>query len=279
MENLTEYLSKLELADDNLTFATTQRNFRDQKIFLKRTESIGHFSMDKYIDDVSDDLTIEEGCPAVYINDTMLQSFTPETSEQNRMDVLNTFLLAQRAATKIYPKKEDIYLWYEKYIEVLHYLGWVFTNKQYREYSYTGNEFEIKTAILSILGNVGGGIISNNYVKIIENLLEGIKKLGAKDERLQIFNKRVVENNIGNFQISIANDDLNSGLQINLASFFVKAKDNINQILFIKSNKMGVEMEYNQTTATRVKIFSDKEREQIQEKLGDTLSYIASLDI
>ena len=69
-----------------------------------------------------------------FLNFKGLNSFSSNVSIEAQEDVLNSLLLAQRAATKAFPKDEQVYDWYKLYFKVLQNLGWLISQKDFNTY-------------------------------------------------------------------------------------------------------------------------------------------------
>ena len=284
MKNFINYIEHLELVDieEALKFRVDVsqsliRSKKNKRLSLDSSQNTIVYKGSFQKNDIEYDTILSEepkkDSPESYINGNTIQSFVENVSQQAQEDILNAFLLAQRAATKIYPNKNDTRLWYDTYFEVLTNIGWTLENNFFQQFACSERLFEMKKVLLSIMGN----IITENGIGIIKKLLETISDL--KDERIQIFNKRTIKENVGCFQLGIASEQ-NAVVSVSMGVFFVNAETNINQILLFNTNRQLVTMEYCTFKATlNYNVFTDETRKMIKSKLGNCSDYISKLEI
>ncbi len=209
-----------------------------------------------------------------YLNFKGLNTFSHNISEAQQEDVLNSLLLAQRAATKAYPQHSEIYQWYTLYFEVLEKLGWLISNKDFTKYKEKSNSFELDKAIITVLQD----ILSVNQIKILMKSLELIKSLGEDDKRLMAFEKNTQSYDRGNFQLGLS-ESTNGNLSILGTGFILSSEKNMSRFLFLKFDKEHINMEFAFYRAELVPHEFNKYRDLVKEKLSDSNHYIAALDI
>lgn len=208
------------------------------------------------------------------MNFKSLQSFVAGLSKQRQEDVLNSLLLAQRAATKIYPNDDQITDWYKKYFEVLDKLGWVFENKDFVIFNSKNNLFEIENALLEILGTA----LTGNQLAILLKTIQSLKSLGDSDKRFLAFEQNTHSMQKGSFQLGVATEE-NNTLSISACAFILNSQKKITRILFFSSDKDATEFKYFQSKATLADNIFAEARETIKQKLGDVSSFVADLEI
>lgn len=208
------------------------------------------------------------------LNYKCLNSFVAGVSVQSQQDVLNSFLLAQRGATKAFPKDHEIINWYRKYFEILGRLGWVFENKDFVDLNFKSSLFELDKVILEILGS----LLPAKQISIIGKTLKSIKSLGDNDKRILAFEKSTHTSNRGSFQLGIVTEE-NEALHVSANAYVLSSNTRINRILFFNSKKDEFNFQYLTTNATLNKFIYVKVRELVRERLGDVTSYIADLEI
>lgn len=203
-----------------------------------------------------------------------LSSFVSGVTPQHQEDVLNSTLLAQRAATKAFPDDLDIMDWYKKYFEVLTAVGWVVENREFATFKSDSKHFEIENAILEVLGTA----LTGNQLAVLTATIKAFKSLGEGDKRFLAFEQNTHSMQKGSFQLGIATED-NGTLSISTNAFIIKTSKTITKILFFKSDRDSTELLYNISKATlNESIYSDL-RSLIKEKLGNIQEFVADLEV
>ena len=175
-----------------------------------------------------------------FLNFKGLNTFSDNVSKQAQDDVLNSLLLAQRAATKAFPNDNELNQWYAFYFDVLKKLGWLINQKDFSVYEEKSNQFEIEKAIFSILQD----LLTGQQIKVLMKSLELIKSLGDDDKRLIAFEKNTHTHNRGNFQLGMAEED-NGNVSIIGSGFILESEKKITKVLFLKFDKERVKLNFN----------------------------------
>ncbi len=209
-----------------------------------------------------------------FLNFKSINSFSSNVSPQAQEDVLNSMLLAQRAASKDYPEEGDILNWYGKYFEVLKKLGWLVTQQDFSRYSKKSNDAELNTVILELLADY----LTGQQINLVNKALTLVKGLGDDDDRLIVFNRNTQINETGNFQLGLAEEE-NGNVSVLGFGFLLQSEKKITKILFLNFKKDQLNMKFNFYRAALVPGEYNKYRNLVKSKLGDSSSYIASLDI
>lgn len=210
-----------------------------------------------------------------FINDKTLVSFAANVTGQNRKDVLNSLLLAQMAANKQFPENADLESWYKVISDTLKRIGWAVEGGEFSDYKTEGNEFEVNTAILEVLGAALGG----QLITIAKSLLTALKSLGDKDSKFIAFEKNTHTLSKGCFLVGVA-DETNGALTFSLAAFILSSSENITQILFFKARKAKSELKYTNMKATLDSDIYADARADIAKRLSDSVrQYVSSIDI
>ena len=87
-----------------------------------------------------------------YVNLGSLQSFTTSLTAQEKEDVINSILLAQLTATRMYSRETEYSEWYRIYVQALTKLGWMVDSYRFMEYIPTGSTINLTEATLKLLG-------------------------------------------------------------------------------------------------------------------------------
>ena len=209
-----------------------------------------------------------------FVNFKSLQSFVAGVSENRQADVLNSLLLAQRAATKAFPDQSQMMEWYQKYFSVLETIGWVFENKDFNTFETHNTLFDIDKAILEILGTA----VTGNQLAILLKTIETFKKLGEDDDRFRFFESNTHTLQKGSFQVGVATEE-NNTISISGCAFVLTTSKKITKILFFTSGKDESEFSFCFTKATLNDAVFANARDAIKQKLGDVSSFVADLEI
>ena len=209
-----------------------------------------------------------------FLNYKGINSFSENVSEQAREDVLNSMLLAQRAATKAFPEDAQIADWYTLYFDVLQRLGWLITQKDYNTLGESAQALELDKAIFALLKD----LLTGQQINVLLKSLELLKSLGEEDKRLVAFEQNTLTHNRGNFQLGLA-EMIHGNVSIFGSGFVLESKKKITKFLFVKFGKNVVQMNLNFFRAELVTSEYAKNRNFVKDKLGDSEQYIASLDI
>ncbi|WP_111707721.1 hypothetical protein [Lutibacter citreus] len=209
-----------------------------------------------------------------FLNYKGLNSFTENVSKQSREDVLNSMLLAQRAATKSFPEETQMADWYTMYFEVLQRLGWLISQKDFNALGEEANALELDKAIFSLLKD----LLTGQQINVLLKSLDLLKSLGEDDKRLVAFEQNTLTHNRGNFQLGLA-EELNGNVSILGSGFILESKKKIRRILFVKFGKNVMKMKLHFFRAELVTSAYAKNRDFVIKKLGNSEQYIASLDI
>lgn len=216
---------------------------------------------------------MEEGAAESYVDNKSLVSFVSEVSAQNRKDILNSTLLAQRAADKKFPDPVDVIKWYETYIDVLTNIGWVIESQDFSKFSSENTLFEMEDVVISILT----AMVGQNYIAIIKSTLDALKSLSDDDNKIKLFESNTHNFQKGNFQIGLANEH-NGAVTMQIGAFMVSSTDEIKRILFFNAGKDKSELSYYAIRCTLNDEIYSIVRNDILAKLGNSVSsYIAKL--
>lgn len=209
-----------------------------------------------------------------YLNFKALNSFSKGVSDQTQEDVLNSLLLAQRAASKKFPDNEQIKDWYEMYFHVLQELGYVVTNRDWNTLGEKSHALEIDKAIFELLS----GLLTVPQINVLTRSLDMLKSLGSDDKRLIAFESNTAKHNRGNFQLGSA-EESNGNVSIIGSGFILESEKQMKKILFLKFDKNVVNIKLDFFRAELATSEYSKNREAVKKKLGNSHDFIASLDI
>jgi hypothetical protein len=171
---------------------------------------------------------ITSGETANYINDGSLVSFVAGLSAQDKSDVLNGVLLAQRAANKKHNRYTEPEAWYASYRDVLTKIGWTGGPDSFQKHKATGETFKIQNVVLQILT---GLVMGGPAVVAITHALNALKGLSTTDKRFTLWDQASHSQTTGNFQIA-ASAKSDDGLVLSLGTFYFSAVATDTHFLF-----------------------------------------------
>lgn len=175
---------------------------------------------------------------ANYINEGSLISFVAGLSAQEKSDVLNSVLLAQRAANKKHDRYSEATAWYEAYREVLTMIGWAAGTNTFQKYTATGGTFKVENVVLEIIATlvVGGPVIA-----AVTQALNALKGLSTTDKRFTLWDQASHRLTTGNFQVA-ASEKSDDGLVLNLGTFYFSATQTATHFLFFDFSTSDIEL-------------------------------------
>lgn len=134
----------------------------------------------------------EEG--ALVAGDSLV-SFVSGLGQQAREDVLNSTLLMQLAASKLYDKARQREEWFNFYTDGLAKLGWTLSRNGMQRYQPSQSAFTVNDVALDIIESVVGG---EAYSPLARRTFEALRK---EPRALELFSSSSTRGNVGTFQI------------------------------------------------------------------------------
>jgi len=251
-KDVTKFVKELQIADSKSSFPT-------------KRDIVDATNAEKFV----------EGKEQAFLSDKSIFSFASEVTGQIREDVLNSTLLAQLAANKVFNTPDKLVEWQKKFAEVLNHLGWVVEASEFQSFDSKHSLVEVEQAIIDILTATFGSTI----IPIVKKTLEAIKGLANTDGKIKAFETNTTSVSKGVFQMGVASQK-DDTVALQLGSFIIDSNNKITKILFVKIEKGSTRMDYNSQKATLAQGNYGKVRETIIEKLGSkTDEYIAAIDL
>ena len=153
-------------------------------------------------------------------------------------------------------------------------LGWLISQNDFSKYTKKNNDTELNTVILELLADY----MTGQQINLLNKALDLVKGLGDEDNRLIVFKQNTQTMDRGNFQLGVG-----GGKQWKYISAWIRicpySGKKITKILFLNFKKDRINMKFNFYKASLVQTEFNKYRSLVKNKLGDSSSYIASLDI
>jgi len=212
---------------------------------------------------------------SAFIVDGALTSFVAGVEGQQRADMLNSFLLAQLAASKKFDREENTREWYTFYRTVLENVGWVVSTFSFTKFNASGGSFTCSRAVIDILAT----LVSGNKLAVVAKTLEAMRNLSDNDGRIRLFERSSHSLHKGNFQVAIASNQ-NGALTTGIVGFDFSSSQDITRILWFSWETASSSLYHaGQTITLNTDVYS-RVRQQIIDKLGDRASqFVAELEI
>jgi hypothetical protein len=174
-------------------------------------------------------------------------SFVAGTDPALRTAVMNCFLLAQLAANRAVPSRDDIRGWYEVYFRVLERLGWVVQGRGFSEHREAGNDFEAHRAILSVAATLLGPAPA--ALAVVRSTLLAMESM-ADGPWMMIFQQESQAAKAARFQVTVAEPAAPGGVTVSLMAFELDAKSKLTQVLFFKFRSADVTLRHSSSRAS-----------------------------
>jgi hypothetical protein len=206
-----------------------------------------------------------------------LVSFGKGVPVSIRHDVINCSLLAQLAANREVRERGNLEDWYNTYFDTLANIGWLIQERGFAQYHREGNDFEANKAILLIAATLFGG--ASTALAVINSTLHAMESV-ASGPWLTIFKRESQHDNVGRFQITVAEANGPNDVMLGLMAFELVAKAELDQLLFFKLLSSEVILRHSSGRVTINKDIMETVSGDIHERLkAYTTSFVAELPI
>ena len=211
-----------------------------------------------------------------YIVGGGLTAFTENVKGQDKQDILDATLFAQRAADSLYNRENDTEKWYKYYIDVLGNVGFTLEGFSFQKYQAKGDSFIMSEVVLEILAAVA----TEGQSTVIQATLDVMRDLNNEDKRIELFELQSTNLHTGNFQIYPCDQASTGEVSLALGGFYFNtAVDRANFLFFSFGTSDSYIYEGAQKAILNSQVYS-KVRSTVSSKLGDTaLELVAAIDI
>jgi hypothetical protein len=168
-------------------------------------------------------------------------SFVSGTDPTLRTAIMHSALLAQLAANRKVPSRDDIRAWYEAYFDVLVQLGWAIQDRGFSEHHEAGDDFEAHQAILAVAASVLGP--ASTALVVVQSTLESMKAM-AKGSWMTLFQHESQAAKAARFQVTVAEPVNSGGVIVSLMAFDLAATTRLTQVLFFKFRSVDVKLRH-----------------------------------
>lgn len=252
------FLSSLELKEHSVftsatTFAARSAGLEGANVALKAVEdSAGPLS------------TPTEGKPEAYVDNGSLVSFVSNVPSQQRVDVLNSCLLAQLAANKKHDPYNDSENWFKFYAKVMKNVGWVIQDFEFTDYKTSEIDFKLSQLTLQILSELVGG--NAEIMKVLKGTVASL----AKDPGgASLYGSKSTSGNKGKLLIAPCAVDSSKQVTIALLGLHFEAPQNEENFFFFTWKSSSMKLWVSTQTCTLNEDLYQQVRDVIRQKLGD----------
>lgn len=149
-------------------------------------------------------------------------------TDDNYTAVMRTKLLAQMGARTAYDVNRDTDKYYQKYIEILGYCGWVQNYSKWRQYSSSSSSLEVSKVLIELLT----GLLVGPQLALLETALVVLKTGYSSNEQIRLLGKDNAADKEVNFDLGVVGTDAHGWPTFKPVFFAIEAESNTVNILF-----------------------------------------------
>ncbi|AXJ03045.1 hypothetical protein CFN16_02520 [Pseudomonas fluorescens] len=213
---------------------------------------------------------IEPPSRASVVGDAIL-SFVSGMSDQNRADVLNTYLFASLAANKKYPADHQGKEWYQIFLTVMQDAGWTIKSRYYDSTSASGKSFTMDQLALKILSSAvaAAAVPGPTSALLLKVAGDAMASLQSSDKPLKVFDQNIKDKGTGGFAVGSCLEIDGQEVILTLGSVRFINHTNQTKVLFVNWDSSSVDLYRGESHMTMVPSIIERTRAIIAGKLGD----------
>ncbi|MEU4570907.1 hypothetical protein ACBI99_34790 [Nonomuraea sp. ATR24] len=218
--------------------------------------------------------TQSAGESASVVGNSMV-AFTANVSPQHKDDLLNSFGLAQLAATAGGANAEtDPLGYYHKVVEVLTNIGYTGQSVNFGNYTAQTATVEIDKVVLEIMTS----LVTAPELEIVKAALDALKSSANADGApWQLYHSQSTSENNGSFSIGLATET-NNNVAVKLSAFHFTGDETATKFLWMSYSSTSVHIQQGQTTLVLNDTLYATVRQAVTDKMSShASSYIANL--
>lgn len=169
-----------------------------------------------------------------------LAEFTDAVPAEVRGAIADSILLAQLAANKAAGESQDVFRWYDKYVEVLQNLGWQIRDVDFQTQTVSDQNAGMHKAIAPVLMAMLGPQAA--AASIVLAVLNGLEEMDSSTPWITLFDRASQHARGAKFQVSYVDADAHGHPEITLLSVGIRANRTITQVLFFKFSAQDAEL-------------------------------------
>jgi hypothetical protein len=228
-------------------------------------------------DDPFPELPLEEEQPATgAVDGNVVAAFVDGVTGQQKIDVLNSCLLAQLAANARANRIADPVKWSQHYGTILMNLAWVVPNFSFRRLSTSAQRFTIDKVILKLVQS----FLTPDQISNLTAVMDAMKALESDDRRFTIFERNARNQSDGNFQINSVGASSGGTLSMKFNAYTFDTNTNVTNILWFSFSGNSTKLQVSQSTFVLNEQVYARIRDAIVTKLGNrALDFIGGLEL
>lgn len=154
--------------------------------------------------------------------------------------ISDSILLAQLAANHAAAEAQDVFRWYDKYVEVLQNVGWQLRDIDFQAQSMRQQNADVHQSIIQVVTALLGPQAA--AASIVLSVLNGLQQIDTSAPWITLFEQESQHTRGAKFQVSYVDADSHGEPEITLACFGIQADQMITQILFFKFANQSAEV-------------------------------------
>ncbi|CAN7708909.1 MULTISPECIES: hypothetical protein [Pseudomonas] len=188
----------------------------------------------------------DESKPTASVMPDTINTFFPGISTEIIDDVNLCKLVMQNAASKKYPKEEQLSDWYKYYVDGLSKLGWVIQNKQLKDVTIKRIGLTMDQIAVEIVAGLLGPQAASTLAYVAQKALVEVKK---GQRTIEIFNSNKDTGKTNKFEIAPVFLDASGQPNMVLNYVSMNAQESTRGILFWKSTSQSTSIKSGATRA------------------------------
>lgn len=169
-----------------------------------------------------------------------ITEFTDAVSPEARSAISDSILLAQLAANKAAGDAQNVFRWYDKYVEVLQKIGWQIRDVDFQTQEIADKNLSMHKTIIPVLTAILAPQAA--AASIVLQVLNGLEQMDDSTPWITLFDKASQHAHGAKFQVGYVDADSQGHPEINLLSLGIRANRTITQVLFFKFSTQDAEL-------------------------------------
>ncbi|MGH8387830.1 MAG: hypothetical protein ACRESJ_20475 [Pseudomonas sp.] len=174
--------------------------------------------------------------PTASVMPDTIDAFLPGVSQETIDDVNLCKLIMQNAATKFFPKDEQLFEWYKYYVDGLSKIGWVIQNKNLQEITIN----KVGLTMDQVALEVAKGLVGGNAAQVLANVAkQAVAHVQQSPRAIDIFTREKRLGTQAKFDIAPVWVDAGNRANMVLNCISLDARESTRGILFWKSTRQS----------------------------------------
>ena len=159
-------------------------------------------------------------------------------ADANYKAVMRTKLLAQMGARTAFDVNRETDNYYQRYMEILGYCGWVQNYSEWRQYTSSSSSLEISQVLIDLLT----GLLTGKQLELLQTALTVLQTAYKSNEQIRLLGKDNAADKEVNFDLGVVGQDSHTWPTFKPVFFAISAESETVNILFttLKSSQTSV---------------------------------------